>query len=487
MKPIALLTLLVLLNAVTGCVSLIEEPENFYSPENITNEKGLTSMVNGIYNRIGEYQYYGRSHYTMSDMGSDDTDPGTLGRPERVTIDNFTHDANNSAVSDVWQRIYDGINRANLTIDTGEKLGIDPARKAAILGEARFLRALNYFNAVRYWGDVPLVTSSPQSLDDIARVSNLKRNPVAEVYTQIIQDLTAAEQALPLQQTEKGRATKGAAQALLAKVYLTRQEWAKAAEYAKKVIDSKQYSLVPDYKNLWLVANENGPEHIFSLQGMGSAGYGSRYTVAFRPSNYTAGFAINVPMLDFYNSFKNEDYRKQVSFLTQFTDPTGKVIAYTDFQPTTSKGRPHIGKFDDAGPTANITANENDTNYPIIRYAEVLLMYAEALNEDGGPTALAYQSINEVRKRARNNNPAALTALPDLAGLSQEQFRQAVRQERRWELCFESQRWFDLVRWDVLVQTMSPTRPNVKAFHKLFPIPQAEIDRNPSLTQNPGY
>ncbi|MCY7350634.1 MAG: RagB/SusD family nutrient uptake outer membrane protein [Cytophagaceae bacterium] len=486
--PILRLSVLTLLGSVSACVSLVEEPEAFYSPVNLSNEKGLLSLVNGIYNRLGEYEYYGRSNYIMNDMGSDDTDPGTRGRSERVTIDEFTHDANNLSVADVWQNIYNCINRANNTIDIGAGMDLPAVRKAEILGEAYFLRALNYFNAVRYWGDVPLIVVSPKSLDDIDATGSAKRTPVLEVYSQIVKDLMMAEQTLPLQQKEKGRATKGAAQALLAKVFLTQKQWTLAAEFAKKVMDSKQYTLVPDYANLWLVANENGSEHIFSLQAQASSLVNSRYTTAFRPGNYTAGFAINLPMPDLYNSFKEEDYRKQISFLTRFTDPaTGKVVLMDAFTPATSKGRPHIGKYNDPGPTANVVANANDTNYPIIRYAEVLLMYAEAVNEAGSPTPEAYAAINLIRARARNNNPAALKTLPDLAALDQAAFRQAVRQERRWELCFEAQRWYDLVRWDVLVPTLSPTRPNVKAFHKLFPIPQAERDRNPNLTQNEGY
>ncbi len=263
---------------------------------------------------------------------------------------------------------------------------------------------------------------------------------------------------------------------MFAKVLLTQKRWAEAAAKAKEVIDLNEYMLIPDYADLWLVANQNGPEHIFSIQSKALVDVPGRLTLQLMP--ISAGGNGNVlPEVDLFNTFSDEDYRKEVSFVTEFVDEDGNVIPYPEW----SVPQPHIGKYQDPGEPNNLSGGDTNTNWPVFRYAEVLLIYAEALNEaNGGPTEEAYVAINQVRNRAK------LADVPP--GLGQESFRETVLSERRFELCFEGKRWFDLVRWDIMVEALSDSRPNVREYHQLFPIPLSEVDvSREALEQNPGY
>lgn len=356
---------------------------------------------------------------------------------------------------------------------------MDTALKARLLGEARFLRALNYFNLVRLFGDVPLVTV-PVSANLTPEEIYPFKSSATRIYGQIIEDLHFAAAKLPARYTnpnDKGRATSGAALGILSKVYLTNKEWEKADSTALQVIESSVYSLHPDYAANWKESNKNGIESVFEVQFYKKVTTeNSQMVISGLPSIpglFAAGVEIMLPTQDLLNSFDTNDYRKSVTFFDHYWQ--------YNFEP-------HIWKYWDQVAYKPSATSASGADFMVMRYSEVLLIYAEALNEaNGGPGTEAYWAINKVRERARNGNSAAL---PDLTGLSQDEFRKAVLVERRHEFVSEGQRWYDLVRSATLIESVKRAKgnqSNPSSFNNLFPIPQRELDINMNLTQNPGY
>jgi len=332
---------------------------------------------------------------------------------------------------------------------------------------------LYYFNLVRLWGAVPLVLHDATSVD----ITSLKTNQstVAQVYQQIIADLTEAEN-LPATYTgaDIGRATAGAAKSLLVKVYLTQKDWANTILKAKEVMNGGYgYALFANYADVFNKSAKNGKEHIFSAQFEANSGTGNTSTLM--GASFT-GFAGKVPAdlpadIGVYNIFGAGDTRKAVTFYKTFTNPaTGTTYTFASN---------YFRKYVDS--TELSTPAQSGINFPILRYADVLLMYAEAVNETSGPTADAYNAINLVRNRA---NIGDLTP-----GLTQSAFRDALYLERRKEFVQEAQRWFDLVRTGRLVEAVSKVaaKTGVSTKNYLFPIPQSEISINSGLIQNTGY
>ncbi len=475
MKIFNICLLLVLIVSASCENNLKEVPLSFFEESNSFNSPAdATSAINGVYNRLKGI--YGLNMINLADLNGDECEV----REENGTGTEIHKNLFNSG-SSIFDQYYTSsyvlIDRANRVISNVPKIVMDVKVRDQIVGEAKFIRALAYFNLVRAFGDVPLVTAVN---NDVVNVK-LPRDPQDKVYQQIIQDLLDAEKVLPVKftvDTEIGRATVGAAKSILAEVYLTRKDWANAAAKAKEVIDSKTYSLVSDYRDLYIPEKENGPEHIFSIQySCVLASYGSPMAVSFAiyftyPINLTGGTYQVVPA--FANSFVKGDYRKEVTVITEKKIANGTVVQ--------SRTGPHTDKYWDPLACGESSARNNFT---VTRYADVLLMYAEALNETGGPTAEAYNAINLVRARARKG--ATDTALPDLAGLTQAQFRDAVLQERGWELSFEGHRRWDLLRTGKYIDAMKAIGVNAENKHLLYPIPLQEIDVNPALVQNPGY
>src|SRR5699024_3985755 len=342
---------------------------------------------------------------------------------ERVALNDFTYTQLNSITSAWWRTSFQIINRANAVTNNVPEIQMDESLRASIVGEAQFLRALAYFNLVRMYGKVPLITKETKSFDDIKK----PRAPVDSIYAQITRDLESAEQVLPVSYNpdNHGRATVGAAKTLLAKVYLARERWQQAADKAREVIDSGTYSLFEDYAYVFLPEYENGKEHIFSIQfhaGDQNAGKQGRFWTYTAPNARKTGgesiagggssFGAIFPETDYYEEYP-DDYRKEVNFFDEWT------FADSD---TAVTFEPHFFKFHDPGQT---NAKRSSVNFPLLRYADVLLTYAEAANEaNGGPTPQAYQAINQVRQRARFQK--ADSVLPDLSGLTHQQFRKAV-------------------------------------------------------------
>jgi hypothetical protein len=415
-----------------------------------------------------------------SRVGPEEENPNIVALTQLAWTTTNPYIAGSNASGGAWSGLYQMITRANLVLARVPDIAMDETQKAQILGEAKFLRALGYFYLVRLYGDVPLVTTPEEQ----AALGG--RTPQAEVFAQIVKDATEAEAALPLSwtATDKGRATKGAAEALLAEQYLWRKDWPNAAANAKKIIDSGIYALVPNYIQAFLPGSQNRSEEIFAAQSSSATGAPAidiaawEYPRNMNP-NSNGGWGTWQPLQSFINSYPAGDYRREVSFFTSGIDPSGKTVTFL----------PHVYKY---RPTAR--PGQQDVNWPIYRYADVLLMYAEALNEQG-QTAAAIGYVNQIRARARNGTGAESRTSPadPPTSLSQSAARAAIFDERKWELAFEGKRWFDLVRQGFSAfQAAESTDPtviaaNIQPTRMVWPIPQAQIDLNPNLTQNPGY
>ena len=481
-----------------GCNNyLTEVPQDFFSPDNFpSTEDDLRIALAGIdtwYTNGANQPYFIRGWPMLTEVPSDQTINQTTS-DSRYEQDTFTANSSNEWLWRVWRQVYGASAQANTLIERIPQMTAVPqAVKDRYLGAALYHRAFNHFNAVRVWGSVPLDTVA---VKDFSTVSSVTRAPIPDIYASIVADLTRAATLLPLKwpdalTPDDGRPTRGAANAMLADAYMNmsgalvqENHWADAAAAAKAVIDSKAYSLVPNFGDLWLVNNKNGPEHIYSIQFEGLIL--NLFTVQSRPSGIgaEAGFNYWYSTPEFMATFSDSDARKKPTFLTTVTVGT-TTYSYTTFgnkKPRFPNPMPYYGKFyDDGGHSINLNAKRSDLNWPIYRYAEVLLIFAEAENEAVGPDVDAYAAINLVRARAK---------LPPLAGLTQDTFRDAVHQERSWELAFESKRLFDLKRWGLYTTVVGAdvvSKIGWKATNLWAAIPQHEIDINPGIVQNPGY
>jgi hypothetical protein len=479
MKPFKfVLSMLGLLLMVSGCEkNLEEEPISFLSESNsFNNAADAVTAINSVYDRAKSI--YSMPMISLGDLSGEELTLRPDGSASISEIDQHKYTSANTQFDEFYTSSYVAIDRANRVIENVPFIAMDTKLRDQVVGEAKFLRALFYFNLVRAFGDVPLVVKTSTDVVNV-RVS---RDPTEKIYQQITQDLLDAEKVLPATYTvvgEIGRATVGAAKSILATVYLTRKDWTNAAAKAKEVIDSKTYSLVADYRDLFTPEKENGPEHIFSIQySCVLPKYGSpmaeNFAIYFSyPINLTGG-SYQVSNY-FANSFLKGDYRKDVTVILEKKLANGTIVA--------SRTGPHLDKYWDALACGSQQARNN---FLVTRYADVLLIYAEALNELNGPGSEAYSAINQVRARARKGNAAS--DLQDLKGLTQIQFREAVLQERSWELAGEGHRRWDLLRTGKFLEAAQKEGfTNASEKNLLFPIPIFEIDVNPALKQNPGY
>ena len=480
------ITLILAVLILTSCESFLEEkPRDFISPENFpASQSDAEMMLAGAMSTLYQERMYDRSLYFLAEASSDHTDPSATSGP-RYDIGAFTYTADNEFVWRTWEACYIIINNTNIMIESLPNSQMPEQSINQYISAAKFLRAFSYFHLVRLYGEVPLLTAP---VKDFTSASSMPRSPVADVYRFVLQDLEEAERFLPVEWAGMGvgRPDLGSCKSLLAEVYITaagyplkdQGMWSRAAAKAKEVIDMGKYSLMDDFASLWLVANRNNRESVMSLQNMTQTTNRSMMAVQTRPSNLPggqAGWGMWHSNEQFLNTFDEEDDRKAASFLTEY-----KGMTYRNFP----NAQPYIRKYFDAGRENFGEFNRRAPIYiPIFRYAEILLFHAEATNEaNGGPTAEAYHSVNQVRTRA------GLPALPP--GLSQGDFREAVRRERSFELAFECKRRYDLVRWETFMDVFSKyklTKNNVKPYHVIYPVPQRELLLNPNLGQNSGY
>jgi len=478
-----------LVTIVTSCKKLDENPDSIItSTQFYKTQADAISAVNSVYSTLnsdpaGDFPLYGRQLNLMTENASDNqTYSPSNTNPDVRAMGTITYVPANSRVQKVWQQLYYGINRANIAIDNIPSIQFDTTLRARLVRESKFIRALLYFDLVRLYGDVPIILHNPNTINVQSLL--VKRSPVDSVYRQIISDLTDATN-LPKSYSgsDKGRATGGAAHTLLAKVYLTRQQWPQALAQLQTVINGGYgYALFPNYYDAFQKATKNGVEHIFSVQfesNLGATNSTQYLSESFISFN-TNVWPIDVPVdISLYNLFSANDTRRAVTFYTSvYNAATNKTVVFNNAY------TPYFNKFVDYSLTPLTVQAQSGVNYPVLRYADVLLMYAEAANEiNGAPTADAYHAINQVRERAH---------IADLTpGLSQSAFRDSVFLERRKEFIQEGHRWFDLVRQGgtVLLDALHkiPAKSAASSKNTLFPIPLVEIQLNPKLTQNPGY
>lgn len=501
MKKYIYSLLLLVVISFGACTDLIEEPVGLLAPESMfKTPKDVQTAINGTYGRIASESYYGRKITLTLQLLSDMCDIGDLGTPSRrQQINNFVADANNGMITAFWPRSYEIISAANAALNGVDLVEGDEAELNALRAEARFVRAFVYYNLVRIFGEIPYIDFF---VNDPEAVKTISKTSVDEVYNGIITDFEFAKQHLPDKQpnSTRFRPSKGTAAAYLASVALTRGDYPKAAEEAKWVITNKDrfgVGLMADYQDVFNSTLFNS-ENLFAVDfasGISGSGNENQHYMApltgIRGSD-DLGWSVNVPSMAVYNSWDDRDYRKSVAF-DATTLVNGEEIPYTEYANTQ---RPHIAKFmryhgnSPSGDGAN-----GDLNLTAMRYAEVLLIAAEAVNEDEGPTAEAIGFVNQIRQRARNAAGQQNNFPEDVApGISKENLRNLVVEERRLELSFEWKRWFDIKRLKIGEQvfkgpsSLEPHENFDPAKHYLLPIPQKEIDINPNLLpQNPGY
>jgi hypothetical protein len=369
----------------------------------------------------------------------------------------------NTMVYQFWQDFYKSLYNINIVISKIESADVDAAYKDKIKGEMLFLRSLYYFQMVQIWGDLPLVTAPITAEESYG----ILRSPVSEVYAQIVKDLQFAASKLPLA-AGVGKVSKGAAQSLLGKVYLTMGDKANAASTLKEVVNSGQYQLLPAYASLWSPTNKNTKESIFEIQYLGGSSTApfSDYYLGFFPNSNALGFygsGMNQVVDDVWNEYESGDSRRVASIDTGFTDAKGTFTKVKFPKKWQDKTAPIIGQ--------RIAANNN---FIVLRYADVLLLLTEATGDA--------QYLNLVRKRVGlpEYGTAAYPAKYNTIEL-------ATEHERRVELAFEFQRWFDLKRTNRAVTVLTAKGKAVTQAKLVIPIPNVVRDQNSKITQNVGY
>jgi tetratricopeptide (TPR) repeat protein len=475
------------------------KPEYSIDTENYFNSK--SDYDNAL---VAAYDMLQSSYINvlMGEIASDNTLCGgesATDTPGFQQIDDMTHTPVNDNLKNLWDWMFAGVQRANYILEFKDKTDFDG--KAQIIGEARFLRAYYHFELVKWFGGIPMNGDKRFIPGDEAKVP---RSSVAEVYASIEADLIYASENLSPTASQTGRVTKGAALALLGKAYLYQNKFPEAAAALEQVIASSKYSLVSDYASIFEMAGENGSESIFEVQYTDVKGAGftclqcvdGNVAVGFSgirgykladiagvpnpnpPPKYTSGFSFNVPTKETYNSFEVGDSRLNASVLD--------IVAWSAANNTEyGKGNEHTGYYNqkylprlrssDAQSDLNLT---NPNNYRAIRYADVLLMAAEALNRGGINDTKALEYLNQVRDRAFGDTNHRISSVG--AALTD-----AIWKERRSEFVGEGFRFFDLVRTGKAAGTIPGF---VAGKHELFPIPLQEIQFSiGNWSQNPGY
>ncbi|WP_158594727.1 RagB/SusD family nutrient uptake outer membrane protein [Ulvibacterium marinum] len=473
---------------LSSCDNALEEvPEDLLSVQNFyTNEADALAAVYAMYEPMRANNYYGARYPGHFEVLADYAN----GRGSYAPVSEYQglNTVNIGRTDNMWALMYQAINRANTVIGRVPDIDMDSQLRDALVAEAHFIRAFNYFNLVRNWGGVPL------RINEVTDVSTIgaPRASEQEIYDFIVSDLQIAENDLPAQPTESGRATSWAAKTLLAYVYLTLENWTNAASKAKEVIDGGAFSLVQvsqpdDFNTIFGPEIISSSEEILSLkytriddQGLFFVSFMHNAAAGFS----AAGFRVTLgdPNSSFIQNWDNQDLRKDFNTYTSYVDGDGNVVELPENEPLLFR------KFSDgAAPTSDGHGND----YPLLRYPDVLLIFAEAASEaNNGPTSEAYEAINQVRRRAYGLDPMAPDAGVDLAGLSAVAFKDAVLLERAHEFIMESKRWYDLKRTGRVQDVIEATGKSFSSIHLLAPIPEAEIQNNPEIgveDQNPGY
>lgn len=439
------------------------------------NESDFETAIVGLYSVL---QGHAQNFMWASELGTDNATYQLPQAESSVTgFDYYTISPTNSYVGSYWSTPYSMISKSNTILN--RLSGVDFPSKSRMEGECKFIRAFAYFQLTQFFGDVSISTkefSSPNEINDY----DFSRKPAEEVYQLILSDLSDAENLLANEEipSNKGKISIGAVKTLLGKVYLTRKEYEMAAQKLKEIIDMNVYSLESDFASLFSEGNDDKVESILEIEfASGNQGEGSSFALHFYPNvinmDVFPGGIIGggrcVPSETLWNAYEEGDIRRDACLGNKLPMVDGTTTDYY-----------FCKKFVDYSAT---TTSDGGVNFTLFRYADVLLMYAEALNELGKTNeALSY--INQVRQRA---------GIMNLEGLSQIELRLSIEKERQLELCFEGHRWFDLKRTNRLLEVVNEDFKkrglaySMEEYELLLPIPQSQRDIDPNLTQNPGY
>ncbi len=483
--------------ALSSCEKFLEEdPKSFISTDKFYKTNAdVISATNAIYFALRDDVTGSISPIWMAEMTTDDskTNPGAAQVQERLEVENLIYASRHVFIRNIWNSSYKAIGYANTVLAYVDTIATPELTKSTVrrsFAEARFLRAFIYTRLVQLYGDIPLILTP---VDE--KTFFPKRASKADVYKQIIEDLTYAEENLANNYTyadnNGGRATKVAAKALLGYVYLVmagypmndKTKWQAAADKLNEIISKKTtflVDIVPLYKDIFDVAKKaTNRENIFYYKGV--SGQTGNYLAYTRMQYWYYQFASIVPTKEVVDTLYNfNDTRRTTSIARK----SGSAIVPITMGTTT----PIVNKYVD-----NLTnSNDNQNDYHALRYSDVVLMYAEALIEIGGVANLdlALIQINSVRKPH--------SGLPDLTYTTQEDLRQKLRTERRRELAYEGKRYYDLIRWNTFIPTMKAHMAKeygkpitdydyINENRLLLPLPYIDLVANPNLTQNPGY
>jgi hypothetical protein len=481
-----IITGFVIFLSINSCKKILEEDpidrlatSNFYKTEADAN-----AAIYAIYNPIrGQY---GSTEYGGQFTGMEDYSAGT-----GIYLPLSLYTMNSASISrtdGAWRSFYRAINFANTALKYIPGINMPDVNKNALLGEARFLRAWCYRNLVWSWGAVPIRSEPTETADQ----NGGKRAPVADVYAFIIQDLQFAENNLPNKPSLAGKPTKWAAKTMLADIYLWNEKWTEAKDKADEVITGSGYSLVPvktanDFELIFGPTAITSVEDIFSIKYTRTVGSEIAQQYAQPNSVYSSGgygSFYGLPTYPLLKDWDKNDLRYQFDIYTSYpSKPNGTIVQAPPTAPLL------FGKFKDAG-----FAPSHGNDYPIYRFADALLIYAEAAGQaSNGPTALALERLNMIRRRAYGLDPAAPSAMDyTMANApTKDAFRALVLKERAYEFLCEGKRWFDLVRSKTVKQVIKDAKGiDVPDYFLLFAIPKNEIDNNPDIEisdQNPGY
>lgn len=447
--------------------------------------------IMGSYSALQSIDWHGKC-WMITEIPSDNTTTGG-NDPDFSPIDNFTVSADNGPILEYWREHFKLVTLANQVLKHIPNIEMDEEIKKSILGEARFLRAYAYFDLVRIYGGVPIITTVPDITTDLM----IPKSSVEEVYQLIEEDLKIAIEDLVTIQagSDIGRATKGAAKAVLAKVYLTINRFDDSMELSREIISSGQYALMTDFGDLWAKeTSDNNMEAIFQIQyvGCGPLGTGNANQAFFAPwgqgiTKNTDGWGSQIPTAPnidnpgttIKDALKDADLRRYHTYMKpgdEYPMINASEGGYTYPSAGASRAQINIKKYVIGGGN-DVCFMSTPQNYNAIRYADVLLTLAEAACKRNGGISVSsdvLDGVNAIRTRAGLD--------PVTSILTEEVF-----EERRREFAFENQRWFDLLRTGKIKEIMSLHGKQMQDFHVLFPIPQSEIDINPKLIQNEGY
>ena len=474
-----------------SCADLEEEtPGSLTTRSLYKTQDDLEAASIGLYAPLfGGYRAFDFDWPIMMTAGGEDVDSqaGIFRR-----FDELRADPGSSSISAMWEALYKSINNANNIIGNISNVA-GTEQRDHVEGQARFIRAMCYFYLTRWFGEVQLITSENQ---DVA--GEVSQSSVEDIYQLIVDDLLLAEVLLPdAFEGTSARADQGAAKALLAKVYLTMGGWpinqssayGLARDKAEELLSDDIYRLENNFGDLWDPTNKfSNSEFIFILHGVSSSGSAnaSHHHKATRPTS-EGGWGDWYTEERFLDAFPDGP-RKEASFRLMFSNGT---YWHENNVPGGGPGQPFTAKYRNAGGDCGFEttgcSEHGDGFFPVLRFADVLLIYAEAANlAEGSPSSLAYEALNKVKRRAAGLNPN-IPGFVDLTGLSSEDFDQAVLDERNWELAFEANRWFDLVRRELVEEANAGIHEGVTKEDYWLPKPALQVDLSAGLTQNDGY